>query len=505
MAKQFQPLGPLMSGEGSRAFLGIELDGSEPGKPVVLIFVPDDVVADREAMAALEQETARAANFDHPNIIHVHGLTQTRQGPARVVEYADGESIRRLLEKCKRLPLPIAARVVVDAAMGVHYGHVAGNDDGTPLVHADVRPETLLVSFAGVTKVTGYGALRVAPKERAGHRVKGRRQHCAPEQLVGGRDTVSVQTDVYLLGLLLHELLTGRVPFAEAEDFDAAVLTQPIARIGDLVPAVMEVIERACAKKAAQRYPTVLAFREALEAATVLATPAEVGAKVSLHFPPDHPAIAARKALLDGARAGLAKPIALPEPTAVPPPPLPTQTPGSTQASAASQAPVAAQAPRPAVHARRPLGRRQPAPSGPPSPSASVTTHRRASGAALRTRPVRSARDRGAARGGRARRRSSSDAARRRLRASRPLRSWRAMQGPPRPTLARSRRRRRRSMPERPRTQARSPARTQGRRLRSRGLRSIPESRARPAPMRRRSGYRSPSCSAPTAPRLRGR
>src|SRR5690606_40989819 len=55
--------------------------------------------------------------------------------------------------------------VVADAAMGIHYAHLAGNDDGTPLVHGDIRPETLMVSFGGVCQVTGYGALGVAPKE----------------------------------------------------------------------------------------------------------------------------------------------------------------------------------------------------------------------------------------------------------------------------------------------------------------------------------------------------
>src|SRR4030043_235946 len=109
MATRCIPLGPLFSGEGSRAFLGLRI--------------------------------------------------------------TDGESLRRVLEVTKRLPGGLAARIAVDAALGVQYAHLGGNEDGTALVHGDLRPETLLVSYAGVTKVSGYGALTVAPKETGGKRV----------------------------------------------------------------------------------------------------------------------------------------------------------------------------------------------------------------------------------------------------------------------------------------------------------------------------------------------
>jgi len=262
---RYQSLGPLMAGEGSRAFLGLALEDGAPPRPVVLIFAPPDLVADPDLTEKLRRETQRAIVFDHPHILRVHGLVTLEHGLARVTEYADGETLRRVLEVTPRMPPPLAAKLVADAAMGVHYAHVAGNDDGTPLVHGDLRPETLMISYQGVCKVTGYGALSVAPRERGGRRVRNRRKYSAPEQLLGGREAVNVQTDVFLLGLTLYECLTGKVPFKDAADADTATLTEALPHLPPNFPKGLDaVVQKATAKRANERYPTALALREAI-------------------------------------------------------------------------------------------------------------------------------------------------------------------------------------------------------------------------------------------------
>lgn len=262
---RYQPLGPLLSGEGSRAFLGLALaDGVAP-TPVVLIWAPQEVAQDPELIDKLRRETDRAVVFDHPHILRVHGLVQLEQGLARVTEYADGETLRRVMEVTPKIPPPLAAKIVADAAMGIHYAHMAGNDDGSPLVHGDVRPETLIISFTGVCKVTGYGALGVAPRERGGRRVRNRRKYSAPEQLLGGRDAVDVRTDVFLLGLTLYELLTGKIPFKDAKDADTATLTEALPSLPLNVPRGLDtVVHKATAKRASERYSSALALREAI-------------------------------------------------------------------------------------------------------------------------------------------------------------------------------------------------------------------------------------------------
>lgn len=307
-AYRYQALGPLQAGEGSRAFLGLAINADNKARPVVIIWVPEAAEKDPSLLAKIRKETEHAAQLDHPNIVTVMGFATLDEGHARVVEFADGESLRKILDTSKKLPPRIAARVVLDACTGTHYAHVAGNDDGAPLVHGDLRPETTLISFQGVTKVTGYGALAFAPREIGGQRVKGRRVHSAPEQIIGGREAITVPTDVYLLGVMLYECLTGNVPWADQADyFDHAVLTLPLppATPGDIPPQFEAIIQKSCAKKALDRYPTPLAMREALEAAAdgEIATTEELAKYLETLFPQSHQLRADRRHTID---AGIA-------------------------------------------------------------------------------------------------------------------------------------------------------------------------------------------------------
>ncbi|RKH12251.1 PEGA domain-containing protein [Corallococcus sp. CA053C] len=307
---RYQSLGPLLAGEGSRAFLGLALEDGATPRPVVLIWAPPDIAQNPELVARLERETNRAIVFDHPNILRVHGLEKLEGGLARVTEFADGEPLRRVLEVGPRMSPAFAALVVADAAMGLHYAHVAGNDDGSPLVHGDIRPETLMVSFSGFTKVTGYGALSVAPRERGGKRVKNRRAYTSPEQLLGGREAVNVQSDVFLLGLTLHECLTGKMPFKESADPDKAVLNRALPPMPPDVPLKLDaVVRRATTKRALERYPTALAFREAVvDAIGKLPTHESFAEHLAKLFPPESDARAARRKTIElGIAEALAK------------------------------------------------------------------------------------------------------------------------------------------------------------------------------------------------------
>src|SRR5687767_9198986 len=129
---RYQALGPLLAGEGSRAFLGLEISGDNQARPVVLVWVPEELMKDPELALRLEKATALAASLDHPNVVRVHGLATLDEGTARVVDFVDGESLRRILEVAHKLPARYAAKIVADACIGVNYAHVAGNDDGTP-------------------------------------------------------------------------------------------------------------------------------------------------------------------------------------------------------------------------------------------------------------------------------------------------------------------------------------------------------------------------------------
>jgi eukaryotic-like serine/threonine-protein kinase len=377
---RYQSLGPLLSGEGSRAFLGLALEEGVSPRPVVLIWAPQDIAQDPELTARLRRETQRAVVFEHPHILRVHGLVTLEQGLARITEYADGETLRRVMEVTPRVPPPLAARLVADAALGVHYAHMAGNDDGSPLVHGDLRPETLIISFQGMCKVTGYGALSVAPRERGGRRVRNRRKYSAPEQLLGGREAVNIQTDVFLLGLTLYECLTGKVPFKDAKDADTATLTEALPSLPPPIPRALDaVVQRATAKRAQERYPSALALREAIvEAMGGLPETDVVAAFMNKLFPAQDEARGARAKVLELGIADVVRreglpppPQAMPSHTVAPAPvPLAVAPPKAVAPPPAAKAPAAAPVP-PAPAPETPVPASAPVTASPPAKKSS--------------------------------------------------------------------------------------------------------------------------------------
>ena len=262
----YKILTPLNPGTGSRALLALHCAGTER-RPIVLLPIPQSVLDDPELFARLEKETRRAALLEHPGILRVFGLFQSPVGLCRAVEYAHGETLRALLNMTGRIPAPIAVRLMSGVAAGVHYAHLAGNEDGSPLVHGDLRPETIMVSNDGTARVSGYGALSVAPREPSGgRRVVGRRKYAAPEQVMGGRSAMAPTTDVFLLAVTLYEMLTGEIPFQASNDPESAVIAQPIPVDRAEIPEPLRaVITKATAKLSRDRYPSVLDLRIALE------------------------------------------------------------------------------------------------------------------------------------------------------------------------------------------------------------------------------------------------
>lgn len=301
----YKALGPLTPGS-ERAYLGLQIDEYGRAEPVVLVWLPDYAAKDADLRVRVIRENERATVLEHPNIVRVHGLEHVGDKTARVVEFSDGEPLRKILVASGgKLSPEVATRIVVDACTGVHFAHEAGNDDGTPMLHGDVRPETVMVGFNGATKVSGYGALVLAPKEFEGQR----RLHVAPEQVIGGRDAMNRQTDVYLLGLLLHECLTGKVPFADAGDFEQAVLSDPLQFLSpaEVPPELAKIVDRALTKKAAQRFETPLALKAAIEQSWPVATQEQVAVELSRLIPETDELRRSRKSQVDSGIAALAR------------------------------------------------------------------------------------------------------------------------------------------------------------------------------------------------------
>jgi serine/threonine-protein kinase len=291
MARQVAVLGPLSSDVATRAFLACEVvdDAPRADRPLVVVWIPDEVVCDPARMAQLQRETALVVNLVHPNLARVYGLRHFEEGWARLVEYTDGEPLRRIAERIREdreaVDPRVIGRIVADVCSGVHYAHQhgIGHAAGHPIVHGGLRPDTVIVSFSGATQVTGYGASALAdaapPSSGAG---LDRRHYFAPEQILGGKQAAGVVTDVYGIGALMYELLTGRAPYRGASDIEQAVLTGDLAvpMLTSQGDALMNVALRALSRRGGDRFPSVLDLEQAVHdalGAGGIATEVEVG------------------------------------------------------------------------------------------------------------------------------------------------------------------------------------------------------------------------------------
>lgn len=299
-----------MGGFGSQACLGCLHTGDGAVTPAVMVFLPEEIVADPDLFRRVWTETRVGTQIDHVNVIAVMGLAQLEEGYARVVEYVDAESMRSVFRRAATLKRPlspaIACALVADAAFGVHYAHELGTMEANePIIHGGVRPETLQVGFKGVGKVTGYGATTIAEVARRARRDTGRDAYTAPEQAYGGRAAATVQTDVYALGCVFYEALTGKPPFPADSDLAEAMMRDELARPqhAGITEAMRAVVLRATRKKSSERFASALELRQAILETCVPASERMIAESMRELFPPDAVPRVTRTQLLAQARA----------------------------------------------------------------------------------------------------------------------------------------------------------------------------------------------------------
>ena len=223
-------------------------------------------------------EARLAAKLSHPHIIQIHELGFTDGCYYICMEYLAGEDFSTTLRLAGRrrqyVPLPVVARVLIDAARGLHYAHTFTNEQGQPLhvVHRDVSPSNLYVTYQGQVKVLDFGIAKAESRlvqTRTGV-VKGKYIYMAPEQAQGKE--VDPRADVFSLGVSLYEAVTHVRPFSRENDL--AVLNallqgefeKPRALRPDLPEGLEAIILKAMAFKQADRYATADDFADALEA-----------------------------------------------------------------------------------------------------------------------------------------------------------------------------------------------------------------------------------------------
>src|SRR5512143_2764799 len=195
----------------------------------------EDYIKDPAFLDRFRQEAKAAANLSHPNIVTVHDFGLDRGQLFIVMEYVPGKDLKTLLRQRGRFSLEEAIPLMVQACAGIGYAHRAG------LVHCDVKPHNMIVTPDGRLKVTDFGIARalstIMPDERADV-VWGSPQYFSPEQAAG--EAPSPASDVYSLGVVLYEMLTGMPPFTAPTAEELArmhIEAEPIP-ISEYVPDV---------------------------------------------------------------------------------------------------------------------------------------------------------------------------------------------------------------------------------------------------------------------------
>ena len=248
-------------------------------RTVAIKLLREDFSGDPAFRERFRQEAKAAANLSHPNIVTIHDFGFDEKQIFIVMEYVPGTDLKTILESRGILSVDEALPLIIQACAGVGYAHRAG------LVHCDVKPQNMIVTPDQRLKVTDFGiarALATIHPQEINHVVWGSPQYFSPEQAAG--HPPSPASDVYGLGVVLYEMLTGRLPFiassaAELSRLHRTATPPPLSQFNPLIPLVLE---QAClkvlSKEPSSRYRTADQFGRVLISLSrsIKATPIEV-------------------------------------------------------------------------------------------------------------------------------------------------------------------------------------------------------------------------------------
>jgi Tol biopolymer transport system component/tRNA A-37 threonylcarbamoyl transferase component Bud32 len=242
---------------------------AELNRPVALKFLPPGVASDEKRMTRFIQEARAASALNHPNIITIYDIGQTADGTRFfATEFIDGETLR---ERLNRGGMKLGE--VLDVASQIASALVAAHAAG--IVHRDIKPENVMLRRDGYVKVLDFGLAKLAGNPTSAvdteaatralvntdpGSVMGTVQYMSPEQ-AAGKDT-DARTDIWSLGIVLYEMLTGRTPFASRSPSHTivAILDEeppPLARfVADAPESLQELISDALTKDADARFQT---------------------------------------------------------------------------------------------------------------------------------------------------------------------------------------------------------------------------------------------------------
>jgi serine/threonine protein kinase len=251
---------------------------------------------EKEFVEMFLDEARLSAGIHHPNVVSILEVGASPVGYYLVMEYVEGDTLARILARAashgRRIPTPIALRMVLDALHGLHGAHELKDDQGrsVELVHRDVSPQNVLVGVDGIARITDFGVARARSRlgsTRVGQ-LKGKLAYMAPEQALGER--IDRRADVFSAAVMIWETLASKRLFKAENEATTLqrVMNDPIPNLSRVAPHLSRelcaAVARGLERDLTRRFASAQEFADALEAAAGgrdgIADPREVAAFV---------------------------------------------------------------------------------------------------------------------------------------------------------------------------------------------------------------------------------
>lgn len=245
------------------------------GQLVAIKFLPVSLSQDADSLARFHSEVRIARQVSHPNVCRVFDIGESGGAPFLSMEYVDGEDLASLVRRIGRLSPDKATEIARQICAGLAAAHERG------VVHRDLKPSNVMLDGSGKIRITDFGLAGIAATIQGADVRAGTPAYMAPEQLAGKE--VSARSDIYSLGLILYEVLTGKRVFEAAtlpellKLRERGTITNPSTIVNDLDPLIERVILRCLESDPAKRPASALQVAAALPGGDPLAAALAAG------------------------------------------------------------------------------------------------------------------------------------------------------------------------------------------------------------------------------------
>ncbi|MBE5911088.1 Stk1 family PASTA domain-containing Ser/Thr kinase [Pseudobutyrivibrio sp.] len=225
------------------------------GREVAIKILKQEFSEDATFVAKFRTEAQSAAGLEHPNIVNIYDVGSENGMYFIVMEYVEGITLKTYIEKKGQLNFKEAISIAIQVGRGIEAAHQKG------IIHRDIKPQNIIISTEGKVKVTDFGIARAASSNTIHADVMGSVHYSSPEQARNG--FVDGKSDIYSLGIVMYEMVTGRVPFDGDNTVAIAIqhlqeeMVAPSAYAPDLPISLEKIILKATMKSPDRRYGTI--------------------------------------------------------------------------------------------------------------------------------------------------------------------------------------------------------------------------------------------------------